>query len=253
MNSPSSNICPVCDGTSALFDVVDFNKNCEEPRGLHLDLSGEAIYYIRCSSCHFVFSPDMYSWDSKKFSEKVYNDEYIKIDPDFIKIRPQFNALKMKQMFSGGAKLIRHLDYGGGNGTFSQLLTDAGFNSRSVDPYAKTNHPISSGEKFNLITAFEVFEHIPYPRTLMHSLNDLLEPNGMICFSTLISDGKIQANQRLSWWYASPRNGHISLFSKRSLSILAKEFGFKFASFDQNLHLFHRGPPEWAKHLFKQN
>jgi hypothetical protein len=34
-------------------------------------------------------------------------------------------------------------------------------------------------------------------------------------FSTLLSDGNIKLGQKLTWWYASPRNGHISLFSRR--------------------------------------
>ena len=36
-------------------------------------------------------------------------------------------------------------------------------------------------------------------------------------FSTALSDGGLARNQRLRWWYASPRNGHISLFSHRSV------------------------------------
>jgi hypothetical protein len=37
---PEQAACPVCRGATDLFDVVDFNKNCEEARGVYLPLSG---------------------------------------------------------------------------------------------------------------------------------------------------------------------------------------------------------------------
>ncbi|MBK8162864.1 MAG: hypothetical protein IPK65_06910 [Gammaproteobacteria bacterium] len=33
----------------------------------------------------------------------------------------------------------------------------------------------------------------------------------------------IAPRQRITWWYALPRNGHISLFSKQSLAVLAAD------------------------------
>jgi hypothetical protein len=72
-----------------------------------------------------------------------------------------------------------------------------------------------------------------------------------VLFSTLISDQNIRANQRLTWWYASPRNGHISLFSKKSLAILGAKEGFRFGSFSAGFHAFWRSIPAWAEHIIK--
>ena len=35
--------CPVCAGTTHWFDVVDFNKNGSEPRGVFLPLAGRPV------------------------------------------------------------------------------------------------------------------------------------------------------------------------------------------------------------------
>ena len=78
--------------------------------------------------------------------------------------------------------------------------------------------------KFNLITAYEVFEHVPDVNVLMKNLTEAMTEDCLILFSTLALDENIKKNRRITWWYASPRNGHISLFSKKSLAILGSKY-----------------------------
>jgi hypothetical protein len=82
-------------------------------------------------------------------------------------------------------------------------------------------------------------------------LSSLVEDDGMVLFSTLLSDGILARNQRVQWWYASPRNGHISLFSRRSLALLGKKEGFDLVSLSPNVHAFWRKMPSWAADVFK--
>ena len=186
----------------------------------------------------------------KDFSEKIYNKEYIEVDPDFDKARPEVNASDLTRIFAGKEESIRHLDYGGGNGQLSYLLAKSGWDSLSYDPMIDSDDTLMDLKSFNLITAFEVFEHVPDVNFLMTQLDSFLADEGLIMFSTLISDGNIMENQRLNWWYASPRNGHISLFSRRSLVILANKYQFKFGSFSKDIHVFFRKVPQWAEHIF---
>ncbi|MGH8678962.1 MAG: methyltransferase domain-containing protein, partial [Burkholderiales bacterium] len=74
-----------------------------------------------------------------------------------------------------------------------------------------------------------------------------LDDEGVLLFSTLITDDDIIAGQPLRWWYASPRNGHISLYTRESLAILGAREGFKFASFSANSHAYWRRVPAWAR------
>lgn len=103
--------------------------------------------------------------------------------------------------------------------------------------------------KFDLITAFEVFEHVPDVWALLSNLDTLMAPNGLILFSTLLSEGNIRPNEKPTWWYASPRNGHISLFTSKSLARLAGSRSLEFGSFSSGFHVFHRQVPHWATHL----
>jgi SAM-dependent methyltransferase len=246
-------ICPVCGNISSLFDVVDFNKSCEELRGKFLSHSGIPIYYALCSSCNFCYSPEISSWPLIEFENKIYNGGYIDIDPDYVEVRPRAHAKNLIATFGSHSKCIRHLDYGGGEGLLSKLLCDAGFDSSSYDPFVNKTANINDLGSFDLISAIEVFEHVPDVHSLMNNLRILLKPDGVVFFTTLTTDGNIVKNQRLTWWYASPRNGHISLFSSRSLAVLAGKYAFNFGSFNNGVHVLWKTIPSWASHLFAKS
>ncbi len=130
----------------------------------------------------------------------------------------------------------------------SKLLSERGWQSLSYDPFDEEGGGEALG-KFSLVTAFEVFEHVPDPRGLMSALEGFLEPDGMVMFSTLISDGHLAPGRPLQWWYASPRNGHISLYTRDSLFYLGHGEGLSFGSFSNNLHAYWRVAPAWARHV----
>lgn len=243
--------CSICDGACTLLDVVDFNKTCGAEKGHIFPLSGVPVYYGVCGGCGFCFAPELAAWTAEEFGQRIYNHEYALIDPDYSDARPRSNAAMVNSMFGQQASSIKHLDYGGGAGLLADLLRQVNWSSVSYDPFVnKGTRPEQLG-KFDLITAFEVFEHVPDAMALIANLRELLVPNGIVLFSTLVSDGNIHANQRLSWWYAAPRNGHISLFSKKSLNILAQRNEFKLGSFSDNLHVLCQTVPAWAQHILK--
>ena len=244
-------LCSVCGAACSLLDVVDFNKSCEESRGKFLGLAGISVYYALCSKCGFCFAPELMTWGLEKFEERIYNDEYVVVDPDYIDARPRANAATLISIFGDRAHSVKHLDYGGGDGLLANVLRESHWQSISYDPFVDRNVSVEQLGKFDLITAFEVFEHVPDVRKLMSNLRSLLSGNGLVLFSTLLSDGNISSNQRLNWWYASPRNGHISLFSRNSLEILARNNGLKFGSFSEGFHVFLTTVPPWAADVIR--
>jgi hypothetical protein len=241
--------CPVCDTETVLHDVVDFNKNCEEMRQHFLPLAGWPIYYHRCPACAFVLAPEFRQWTDADFQQHIYNERYIEIDPDYVSKRPAGNATFLQQLFGSARQHIRHLDYGGGAGTLSEALGKQGWSSRSYDPFSRNEQRIADLGKYNLISALEVFEHVPDVHEMMRNLTALMEDEALVVFSTLLSDGNIKPNTRLTWWYASPRNGHISLYSRQSLTLLAKQYGLQFGSFSNGMHCLFNKLPDWAARL----
>jgi hypothetical protein len=246
MEQTAVHACQVCDNPAALYDVVDFNKNCRESEEGRLALSGVPIYYRRCAAYGYAWASEFRQWSDSDFLNHIYNEDYVHVDPDYLESRPQGNAQMVNQLFGRERVRIRHLDYGGGNGGLSTLLAEQDWNTASFDPFPGDGTTPESLGKFNLITSFEVFEHVPDPDALMSSLRTLMDEECLVLFSTLVSDGAIVPNGRLTWWYASPRKGHISLFSARSLALLAERHGLNFRSFSPTTHCFYNVMPAWA-------
>lgn len=238
--------CPICYFGCDPFDSVDLNKSCEEENGKFLPDSGMLVTYYRCANCGYCFCPEICAWSMDEFAERIYNEQYLDIDPDYVGRRPRSNGDVLATMFAGLPPTVAHLDYGGGNGFMSRVLREYGWNSSSYDAFVERGSSIEGLGKFDLITAFEVFEHVPDPNGLMRDITFLLKEDGILLFTTMVSDASIPGDGTLGWWYAAPRNGHISLFSRRSLATLANRYGFKFGSFSDLFHIFSRESPAWA-------
>lgn len=244
---PRNPTCPVCGASTSLLDAVDFNKNCEEARGLHLPKSGVPVAYVICDACRFCFAPELHRWPVAEFEKRIYNADYAQVDPDYISARPESNAAMLHSLFTAGG--ISHLDYGGGSGVLSRALVDRGWNSQTYDPFVDPDVQVERLGRFDLVTAFEVFEHVPDIDKLFADLQAVLKPDGLLLFSTLLSDGQIEPGKPLHWWYAAPRNGHISLFSAESMRICMQQHDLNFASASAGLHVAYRQVPTWARHV----
>jgi SAM-dependent methyltransferase len=244
--------CAVCGATATHLDTLDFNKSCEEIRGALLQRTGVGVDYFLCDQCGYCFAPEFGYWSFEDFEKYIYNADYELIDPDYKFIRPKSNAAFLDEKFGPARKKIKHLDYGGGSGLLSKTLQEKGWTSISYDPFVDSELKLEELGQFDLVTAYEVFEHVPDSTGLINTLKKLCKPNGIILFTTLISDGNIARGQKLDWWYAAPRNGHISLFSQKSLNMLISQGGWDGLSFSSVLHAAFREVPAWAGTMIRK-
>ena len=242
--------CKICGELALVYGEVDFNKSCHEIAGTVLPRSGISIAYNRCPKCEFLFSTAFDSWSKQDFVENIYNDQYVVVDPDYKIDRPVSNAGFLSRLFEKDKASLSVLDYGGGNGTLARSLCAADF--RTADTYDPLVAEFSTlpSEKFAVVSSFETLEHTPDPLGAIQEMGKLVDDPGIVVFSTMVQPGDFAA-QRLGWWYVGPRNGHISIFSRRSLTVAWKRAGFTFGSFNDNFHVAFRGIPAFAKHLFR--
>jgi 2-polyprenyl-6-hydroxyphenyl methylase/3-demethylubiquinone-9 3-methyltransferase len=242
--------CKCCGGHAIPYGVVDFHKNCETRRQMKIEISGIPIYYHRCVRCGFLFTTAFDHFTAQDFQSHIYNDEYAMIDPDYKETRPRLNAGLLSNLFQL-AKPKRILDYGGGEGTLAEMLQTVGFPPVvTYDPFVPKHSAKPSG-KFDCVLCFEVVEHATDPAGLFSDIADVLDQPGIIFFSTLVQPEDIE-RQGLAWWYAAPRNAHISLHTKPSLAQLGHKLGFQLGSFSESYHVFFREEvPNFAQHFIK--
>jgi SAM-dependent methyltransferase len=236
LNPKESSKCKVCGHSAELFDVVDFNKFCSTHNALVFGLRGEPVYYERCMRCDFVFTRHCDEWSAGKFSEEIYNSDYIKVDGEYVAIRPTGQARRFAQFFPN-AKPLEILDYGSGAGVFVNELCQAGYgNAIGYDPFSSPNRPTG---KFDIIVAIEVLEHSPNPLETFREILSFAKEDFTLVFTTMVQPEDI-CSVRARHWYIAPRNGHISFHSVSSLCFVAKIFGLEYFE-KEGLKFFTRG------------
>lgn len=240
--------CKCCGGTATVWAAIDFNRSCEDQKAPVFPPAGVDIPYHRCGSCGFAFTIAFDELTPAQFSTYIYNDDYVRVDPDFTGRRPAHSAQLIQNLFGHAARDIRVLDYGGGDGQMAAALRTLGFtNVESWDPFYASSAPPAG--QFDLVTAFEVMEHTPTPRETLAAMQRLMASPGLIFFSTLLQPAGLA--RLADWWYAAPRNGHVSLYTPQALASLATSLGLTTGSSSDLLHVAFAGePPAWSRGLF---
>src|SRR5262245_61459490 len=238
--------CKICDGVAELYGVVDINRPCEIPGGCRPPLSGIPVYYRRCAACGFLFTDTFDDWSEDQFKTHIYNDGYLAFDPDYVTKRPNANAALVTKFWAAHKANMRVLDFGGGNDVFCEALRANGFREAvTYDPMVPQYARRPEG-KFDLVTCFETLEHLPDPAAGIAAIVDCVAEPGAVFYSTLTQPADFD-RIGVSWWYVGPRNGHISIFTRRSLALAWERHGYKAASFNDGSHLaFRTLPQQWG-------
>ena len=201
--------------------------------------TGISVHYCSCKGCGHIWTACLDDWSDSDFQRNIYNGDYVLADPPFIYDRPARNAAMIGDMVGAFREDLPILDWGGGNGLMAQMLAELGFrNVISYDPFYGDN-PLTPGLPFDLVTCFEVIEHVPDQRTLFADIASHVAPDGALLFSTLVQPADIH-DLRLGWWYARPRNGHIRLHSRKSLELCLSREGLRLKSLSDEMHVAFR-------------
>ncbi|MDP3900379.1 MAG: class I SAM-dependent methyltransferase [bacterium] len=221
--------CAVCDQASPKFFM---NKN------------GYDLY--RCSGCGLIFV-----WPLPKDFAEIYSQDYFSGASQGFGYA-DYNADK-KPMLSAWLKYLaliekllpnkgRLLDVGAATGFFMCLAKERGWqvNGVEISDFAarsgrKAGLEIFTGtlenapfaeESFDLITMWDVVEHLPQPREFFSRASRLLKKGGVIVINTPDA-GSILAGLLGKRWHLIVPPEHLHYFNLNSLSLLLSKTGFK--------------------------
>jgi hypothetical protein len=118
-------------------------------------------------------------------------------------------------------------------------MRDLGYDFRWFDRYCHNlfakgfEADINDGKRYNVLTAFEVFEHLLNPMKEIEALSKLSDN---ILFSTLLVPSP--PPRIVDWWYYSPAHGqHIAFFTLESLQIVAEKLKARIYTNGTDVHL----------------
>lgn len=212
-------ICKICSNNSELFSRAEI-------------LYKYSIQYFKCPGCGFIQTEEPY-WLEEAYSEVINKSDIGLLARNF----DLSKATKAILLFLFDKKK-KFLDYGAGYGVFVRLMRDFGFDFFWMDKYSENlfakDFEATGNEKYELLTAYEVFEHLVQP---VEEVANMLKYSDNILFSTFL----IPSNEPKpeEWWYYALDHGqHIALYSRKSLEIIAKKFDVNLYTNGKNLHLF---------------
>lgn len=192
------------------------------------------IKYFQCQNCRFIQTEKVF------WLQEAYESAITDLDIGLVSRNIHYSEIVSKVISKYFNPAGRFLDYGGGYGMFVRLMRDKGFDFYRYDIYCQNlfakyfdYKDLPANQRFNVLTAFEVFEHLDDP---------LAEMKKMLSFSdNLIFSTELQPNAQVTpdnWWYFIPETGqHIALYSAKSLKLLAAHFNLNYYSHG-SLHIF---------------
>lgn len=192
------------------------------------------VQYYSCANCGFIQTEPPY-WLEEAYVSPLANSDIGLIGRN-AKLAEFCSAL-IPMIASRGSTF---LDYGGGNGMFVRMMRDKGFNFFWHDAYTvnqfAAGFEIQKGARYSLVTAFEVFEHLPAP---LESIEEMFEYADTLIFSTRLLPAWETSPD--AWWYFTPDTGqHVSLYSRESLQFIARHFGVHLSTNGVALHVLSR-------------
>lgn len=192
-----------------------------------------SVAYYRCTSCGFVQTEEPY-WLDEAYSEAINSS-----DVGLVRRNSRMATIVhvLVSTFFDSKGLF--IDFAGGYGLFVRMMRDCGIDFYWLDRYCsnlfadKFAADLNADRSYELITAFEVFEHFVDP---VSELDKMLELSHSILFTTvLLPDPTPKPDE---WWYYGLDHGqHVSFYTKRSLKVLAEKKGLNFYSNGSTMHL----------------
>ncbi len=221
--------CPSCGqsaGNNLLWEIPD-----------RLWFPDHYFHLVRCDRCRFIYlnpRPD------GKEMEQHYPD-FFYTNAEFPNVMPSAFLWRMRQIEQrqqGG----RLLDVGCGDGFFLTFALQRGWDVSGLDnsPGAiqvareKLGDRVSLGtlleasyssDSFDVVSLFEVLEHLPNPMDHLWEIHRILKPGGWV----YVSVPNFASLERLvfrRWWVGLDAPRHLQQFTPKSLHFFLKESGF---------------------------
>ena len=204
----------------------------------------ESINYHKCNSCFFVFSkPDV----NFNFQEKIesFEDAYINYF-DF----SQTDNKNLNLLFKWIADITdlknkRVLDVGCGSGKFVRYLANKGIDVIGLEPSKPLYERYLNDREFfynnsveefidikpgnfDIVTLFDVLEHVEYPAQLIREISMLQEENSFLLVEIPLYSSFPASLMGKRWHFFNKY--HLSYFGKNRLIKLFNDSGYQLVN-----------------------
>lgn len=239
--------CPICESEKLNKIVIE----TQEAQG-----SKEMLLW-RCQSCKLIFAHDY-----QKDRSDIYNDKYAAWNQTTQQEEERQIALSKKTAFRKQLQNLsrymdiknkRVLDIGTGNGYLLEVLKemDADCYGTDISKYSvqiageKFPGKVQCGrletldmndQKFDIVFLTDVLEHFSAPKRVLHAVNRLLKPDGLMFIISPNTDSLSRKLLGRKWFQY--KYEHVMYFNRASLEKLLEKTQFKLLEFKKNKKKF---------------
>lgn len=174
--------------------------------------------FHKCPDCWLIFTNDL---PDKTVEENHYKAQWETTQAEFWKNQTDALVSYIQNYLTPK----RILDFGAGSGEMTQELQRHGYLVTALEPmndgYLKDqNYPFL----FDAVVAVEVIEHLPNIWEELEEIEKVLEPEGIMVFSTGLTNTFIELPDSIehfkTWWYKDDPT-HLSFFCNHTLGVMA--------------------------------
>lgn len=221
---------------------------CGQDRFSHTGIIIENHELLRCTECGQQInscSREDFEVAASSFQQSQGTAPSPSDQPRRVKRISKYLSAALKSINTQSQGQLTHLDIGCSDGFTMEVAQSLGFSSMGVETaQAPAENAINKGlnvfhgqleekgfsaEEFDLITLFEVIEHIPEPLTLMAEIQRILKKGGCL----LITTGNVRSltawllKNDWDYYQFTTHGGHISFFSPSSIRHLGSRVGLE--------------------------
>jgi SAM-dependent methyltransferase len=215
--------------------------------------------YWACAGCTFRFSTPAVNPNLTTALEG-YEAAYLQYLAPDAGDAANFEALYRWMAEFASLERTRLLDVGAGSGKLVRFLRGRGIDARGIEPSralfdrflaadaaftcATLDEFHASGpHTFDVVTAFDVIEHVPDPAEFLRAVSALLEPGGIVLISTPDVESLTAKVFGRRWHFYYPY--HLSYLGPRTIARAAAPHGLRL------IELCHRGRLRSAAYMVR--
>jgi 2-polyprenyl-3-methyl-5-hydroxy-6-metoxy-1,4-benzoquinol methylase len=230
--------CPYCYGEKVTKEYKKINAS-------HILLGFEIYSSMKkcgtCGSLYLNYAPSRDELSELYDTHFQYSAEYSRATINQYKQRLQ------KLIPLGASKNCSFLEIGCAGGNWLLAAKELGWNAegndlnedmlRQVSKEIGANthsgffEDIDFGNKYDVIIAMNVFEHLIEPHALLKKLSETLTKGGLFMMKTPLSDSPSEKLEGKDWIHLSEL-GHIQFGSKKAISDLFLKYGFDLLQYE---------------------
>ena len=229
-----------------------FCNLCGSHSSEHL-FSKKGYHLVRCNDCDLAYianPPDEAGIKAIYTTEATYHDELLDSasDDHARHRRTAQQHIAMLQYFRPTLEGLKIFDIGCSSGIFLDAARDMGMRCHGAELSPETsafarqhyNLDVHHGDwrdagfdaaSFDVVTLFDVIEHLPDPLAELTAIRRLLKPGGLLLQSTPDIDGlfpraSYKLARKLDYWPHPEPPHHLFQFSQATLSAMVRKAGY---------------------------